>query len=296
METWEKDRFAETTYKRLYWQGYNGRFGFFRWPTGNGFGAIGESWNNPITDSNNYDKSEWQAWKSAVGLRRLLAELNSTSPNNVRLIAHSMGNVVAGEALRTNTPLVQTYSAMQAAVPSHSYDGTAPTRSIPYLLENQTPNYYAHYWQSNSPSYFNGAAGAVSYVNFYNANDYALDKWQIDQNLKPANSLDYQYWQNSSTNYFTKGLLQFTYLSFPANTYEIFSFCDEARCFALGAQVNVSGFSQLNLASIWPPDIHPQPQGSYSAHVWHSAQFRSTNMKQGTFWNTLLGSQGLDLR
>ena len=33
METWEKDRFAETAFKRLYWQGYQGRFGEFRWPT-----------------------------------------------------------------------------------------------------------------------------------------------------------------------------------------------------------------------------------------------------------------------
>ena len=31
--TWDKDRYAETEYKRLYWQGYQGRFGEFRWPT-----------------------------------------------------------------------------------------------------------------------------------------------------------------------------------------------------------------------------------------------------------------------
>ena len=34
---WEKDRFAETAFKRLYWQGYQGRFGEFRWPTSYGF-------------------------------------------------------------------------------------------------------------------------------------------------------------------------------------------------------------------------------------------------------------------
>ena len=32
-----KDRFAETAFKRLYWQGYQGRFGSFRWPTDYGF-------------------------------------------------------------------------------------------------------------------------------------------------------------------------------------------------------------------------------------------------------------------
>ncbi len=33
MNTFDKDSFAETAFKRLYWQGYQGRFGSFRWPT-----------------------------------------------------------------------------------------------------------------------------------------------------------------------------------------------------------------------------------------------------------------------
>ena len=33
MQRWEKDRFGEAMFKRLYWQGYQGRFGIFRWPT-----------------------------------------------------------------------------------------------------------------------------------------------------------------------------------------------------------------------------------------------------------------------
>jgi hypothetical protein len=37
METWLKDRWAERAFKRLYWQGYQGRFGSFRWPTDYGF-------------------------------------------------------------------------------------------------------------------------------------------------------------------------------------------------------------------------------------------------------------------
>ena len=40
MESWEKDRFAESAFKRLYWQGYQGRFGVFRWPTDYGFKGI----------------------------------------------------------------------------------------------------------------------------------------------------------------------------------------------------------------------------------------------------------------
>lgn len=101
MERWDKDRFAETMFKRLYWQGYRGRFGSFRWPTF-------ERW--PYHEKAcSYDKSEEQAWRSGEGLRNLLVGLNAQYPGQVRLTAHSMGNVVAGEALRTNTILVEAY-------------------------------------------------------------------------------------------------------------------------------------------------------------------------------------------
>ena len=36
MERWEKDRFGEAMFKRLYWQRYEGRSGSFRWPTAGG--------------------------------------------------------------------------------------------------------------------------------------------------------------------------------------------------------------------------------------------------------------------
>jgi hypothetical protein len=227
-----------------------------------------------------------------VPLRKLLVDLNTKHPGLLYLTAHSMGNIVAGEALRTNVTLVNTYVAMEAAVQSHAYDATATTRSILYPADDDTPNRYANYWQSNSPCYFDGVTGAATYVNFYNTNDYAFSStaWLLDQNLKPASTAGYSYAPGSG-----KFFRLFTELTFPADTYELFALCVEARCYPLGTQPNVSGFSQLNLASVWPPDAHPQPRGLYSAHVWHSAQFRSTNMKQSAFWNALTGAQGLDL-
>ena len=99
LETLEKDRYSETAFKRLYGQRYQGRFGEFRWPTGNGFpGIIGI-----LADARNYDNSENVAWKSAVGLLNLLVKLNGEYSGNVYLMAHSMGDVVAGEALRLAT-------------------------------------------------------------------------------------------------------------------------------------------------------------------------------------------------
>jgi len=86
MKPWEKDRFAETAFKRLYWQAYQGRFGAFYWPTAQ----------NPAQ----FGASEMQAWQSAQGLLNKLNALNTQYPGQVYLMAHSLGNVVAGEASR----------------------------------------------------------------------------------------------------------------------------------------------------------------------------------------------------
>ena len=124
MEPWEKDRFAETAFKRLYWQGYQGRFGEFRWPTDCDFtGDLGQLVNNQmrkitLTTANTY------AWQSGTGLLNMLNDLNTKYPGHVYVLAHSMGNVVAGEALRLagNNQVVNTYVASQAAVSAHTYD------------------------------------------------------------------------------------------------------------------------------------------------------------------------------
>ena len=181
MESWEKDRYAETAYKRLYWQGYQGRFGLFRWPTGFGFSGIISA----AIDARNYDNSESNAWASAIGLTNLLTQLNAEYPNHVYLMAHSMGNVVAGEALRlANSQLVNTYITMQGAVPAHAYDTSTFNRS-----SSGPPDRYAAYPTNGEPCYFSSSAGAGSYVNFYNTNDYALSYWNKDQDpYKPDNS------------------------------------------------------------------------------------------------------------
>ncbi|HXT13787.1 MAG TPA: alpha/beta hydrolase [Candidatus Angelobacter sp.] len=279
MQRWEKDRFAETAFKRLYWQGYQGRFGFFRWPTLYSF-PLGE-FSSQAIDPDNYDESEWAAWRSATPLRKLLMQLDTEYAGNVHLMAHSMGNVVAGEALRTNTPLVRTYIAMEAAIPSHCYDPNATQRTIPFLLDSQTPNRYAEYWTNGAPCYFDGAMGAETYVNFFNTNDYALNAWQTDQDLKPDTGLGFGY--DSNTNQFLGDDLN-TALFFPQDTYQIFAFCDEARCFALGAQPDVGGV----FATSQQVDLASDPYDFSTQHKYHSGQFRSNNMARWQFWDEAL--------
>jgi pimeloyl-ACP methyl ester carboxylesterase len=297
MQRWEKDRFAETAYKRLYWQGYRGRFGIFRWPTGNGFDA---TFSEILLDSRNYDNSEFTAWQSSVGLTNLLTTLDGEYPGHVYVMAHSMGNIVAGEAaLRASSQLVTTYIAMQGAVPSHAYDQTAPVRSLG-IFDSGTPNCYSNYYTPGSPCYFNTSAGAGTYINFFNTNDYALDKWTIDQNYKPDNGVNYPgYYYSSSPGFYRINGSVETDLSFPGNTYEIFAYADEARCYALGAQQGIHGAfggRQLDLQTIWPPDTHLQPNGIYSAHVWHSGQFRDDFPHQANFWNNILDDIGFNLK
>jgi len=279
METWEKDLYAESAFKRLYWQGYQGRFGFFRWPTGNGFSGI----TTAALDTYNYDNSETNAWRSGRSLLNFLTNLVSTHGDNVYLIAHSMGNVVAGEALRISGPnqVVDTYIAMEGAVPSHAYDQLAPARSLS-PLESGTPNRYANYWTNDAPCYFNASAGAGAYVNFFNTNDFALSFWQIDQNLKPDFIAGYSY---DGTNFWHNGIL----LLFPTDTYEIFAHCDEARCYAIGAQPNLGGVFQ----TAGQVDLGLAPYNYGTQHKFHSGQFRSDNMSRGVFWDRLLRTSRL---
>ena len=329
MERWEKERFAETAYKRLYWQGYKGRFGLFSWPTTNG---VEGNLRDAAFDSTNYDRGEWAAWKSATPLRTLLQTLHGPAAysDQVYVVAHSMGNVVTGEALRLASQqgsgrLVNTYVASQAALPVHLYDGSSTNlldamgpRGIAASTLGQfpqTPNTVYPDWLAG-----NGAAAGTR-INFYNVNDFALwrDAWQLNQYLKPdLKDLPDQPW----IYLFEDGLgappdlhssfIRFDHYDELANPvgiqemqlgtqaavgdrYEIMAFAAESRSKALGGTADAAKLTDsVSLPSIWPADVE-SPLRPYSSHKWHSAEFRSTNMRQQGYWKTLLGPKGFNL-
>jgi len=290
MTTWSKNSYGESGFKRLFWQGYSGRYGIFRWPTYFNFPGLG--FDLQAFDLNNYDKSEWQAWKSATGLRTLLTNLNTLYPKRVRVLGHSMGNVVASEALRINSnapALAAVYVALEAAMPSHCFDAGATNRAIPFLLDHNTPNVYANFWQSGNSNYYHGFQGADAYVNFFNARDYALGKWQLDQNLKPAESLNYSFDETTQKYYRLP-----TEKVFPTDTHEIFSFCSEPRCYALGAQQNVGGVFARSMAIQVNLDATPHNFGD--AVIGHSGQFRYRIQTCWPFWDELLKALELKSR
>jgi hypothetical protein len=286
---WEKDAFAETAFKRLYWQGYKGRFGAFQWPTQYGFSGIISA----IVDADNFDNSEFKAWSSGTGLLGVLNALNGSYPGHVYLIAHSMGNVAAGEALRLSgsNQIVNTYVAMQAAVASHAYDPTTDVRTndlncygIGY--RSHAPNYYASYYTNGAPCYFNETAGAGNYINFFNMEDYALAQWEVDEDFKPDAHAGFSY--NSAANRF---YLTGTELDFPQHTYLIFPYCATAFCYGLGEQANVGG-AFLSLGE--PNQLNLDATFDFgNTHAGHSAEFNSDNINQTDFWNKLLDQMGL---
>ena len=298
MQELEKQRWLETTYKRLWHLGYKGRVGEFSWPC---------SQSAPP-----YDDSENHAWQSGSRLLELLNNLKGLG-FRVHMLAHSQGNVVAGEALRQAGPgaqLVRTYIASQAAIPAHSYDSSVEARtdftpSTPdvyshYLLDGQDPpqsTTLAHTWPMTNPSYMASvkmSGAAVKYVNFWNADDYALTGnslghpgWMIDQVLKPT---------LYSTGYnLDKGFKRYDpfampapiYYTFPDNRFTIFAFCVSARSKALGA-TPTGGVFAANQSFDLKTSLNYGTE-----HVYHSAQFRSSMAQRWQYWNRFLIETGL---
>jgi hypothetical protein len=278
MAVWEKDTYAQTAFKRLYWQGYQGRFGAFNWPT----------FNNPFQ----FDASESQAWQSGLGLLNLLTKLNAEYPGNVYLLAHSMGNIVAGEALKeaeTNY-VVNTYIAAQGAVPAHCYDPTTATMGL--TVDSGTPDRHAYYPTNGGACYFNGIGGASKYVNFFNQNDWALTiAWPLDQNAKPATGTLLGYSFSAPDSYYEN--FGFAQIYFPEDTYEIFSQIIQGRCNELGAQIDVGG--PFKKGAVYQEiELDDSPYNFGGDHIFHSAEFRSDNAQRWQFWNQVLVQMGLN--
>jgi hypothetical protein len=318
MEIWEKDRFAESAFKRLFWQGYQGRFGSFRWPTYNGF--TGSFW-QALTDSRNFDNSELIAWQSAAGLVNKLVGLNTEYPGHVYMLAHSMGNVVAGEALRLAAQngagqIVNTYVASQAALSAHNYDATVttpyllpftytyPTEPLETLLGNRN-------YGPNAPDIYgnrltNNIVAVGKRINFYNTNDFALamPRWGFDQITKPDYIPPNNFYAYSGSlsdpapwNKFVDspivggdGVLVDIVTNLN-NLYTIMAYAAPSYSTALGATPNVLNVSaNFNLTTVWPPD---PTENNYTEHFWHSAEFRGDCWQEWNYWNTLLFSPSL---
>jgi hypothetical protein len=154
--------FSETMFKRLWWQGYKGRFVGFRWATQTAF--------------NSYNTSEWMAWKYGKSLANYVENyLKHEMPDyTMNIAAHSMGNVVAGSALKRGMT-VNTYMLMEAAIPSgcfsdivNNFADFATAEQINHVTpDTAADNGYRLFLSSVSNN-------VAKFVSFFNTVDFAL--------------------------------------------------------------------------------------------------------------------------
>jgi hypothetical protein len=265
-----------------------------------------------LANRQNYDRSEQRAWRSGAGLVSLLSDLNEFEPpNGIRLMAHSMGNIVASEALRlasvtgVGLPLVQSYVASQAASVAHAYDAANPAY-VWYSGVLRTPEIYAHFQRgTNIQPYFTGMKKAVlgtNIINFNNVQDYALSStfaWPANQDTKPdsgwycqlvaTNSVNtnsgYTFW-NGGNRLILSGAEKYH-----DQVYEIFAYIAQAECSALGSAENPTHHVRGEIGGA--VDLNAAPFNFKANTYEHSAEFNSINMNRRSYWWQVLSTFSL---
>jgi hypothetical protein len=125
---------TETVFKRLWHLGYKGRLSALRWPTFYGGPDDGDDW---MAGLSTYNDSEYRAWKSGESLKQYVNQLPSDYTRSV--VAHSMGNIVTGSALRKGMAVVN-YVLLNAAVPAMCYDESTSLHQWNYITPNNDPD------------------------------------------------------------------------------------------------------------------------------------------------------------
>ena len=240
MQDLEKSRYAETAYKRLYWAGYNGRLATFSWPT------LTQSWLT-LAPAGAYNESEWRAWKSGKALRDYLNYMR-TLPRlagyTASVAAHSMGNVVTGEALKEGAN-VDNYVMMQAAISATCYDGSTALYQENFVNKDlqpgkQTPLDAA---QMGYRLHLDDVGVNRKFVNFYNTNDFALvsGTWHGMPANWEANNLSYKpddfYWFDGVNCH--KDIVVTVRLV--TDPFEVMGFVSRSRSKAVGAEPRTAG-------------------------------------------------------
>jgi hypothetical protein len=185
---WEYHSESETMFKRLYWQGYYGRFAAFDWPSPL-FALI-------PTDTNEisyfgFNTGEYVSWHSGAALKAYIDNLRSRLPGYaINLAVHSLGNVAANEAIREGAQ-VDNYALMQAAISAGAFDGNNSALTYDYLATTASTSPGA----SALGGYNNCFTNATRRVNFYNDDDFALFEGVvggITTHTWEGNQLDYK--------------------------------------------------------------------------------------------------------
>lgn len=178
-------KYAESMFKRLWQSGYKGRYAFVRWPT------YSEDTNGITNGLLTYNISDYRAWLSGKGVAAFVNNLPQAYVRNI--VAHSMGNIVVGSALREGMQ-VENYALLNAAVPAMCYDSNEGL----YEFAMVTPD--------GDIDPITNALGFKekisddnvrrSMVNFYLANDSALTGL-----VDPPFAGEFGGWEHNNANY-----------------------------------------------------------------------------------------------
>lgn len=293
MNAAEKTQWIQTVFKRLWWQGYQGSVALFDWPT-----LSDMNFWDVLAGAHHFDNSEFRSWLSADALIGVFNALNGGG--NLRVLAHSMGNVVTGEALRRYTGAnLHTYLACQAALSAHFYDNTIaanhPCQHQGYdLFFPNTPDIMGHFSTgdgNSNPHMTDNDTHVSNMQNYFNPDDWALDWWEVNNVLKPDGLTPYLFGYDGSEDHYQEGTDQFSRgpidnpyevlsVTNQRQRYMIFSYCDESRSRALGQTANAE-FNDWDLQA---------NMGYDDQHYSHSREFRSNIADEWDFWFRVFGT------
>ncbi len=296
-------RSIETTFKRLYWSGYQGKVAGFRWPCAY---LPDDDAVNPADylKALNFNKGEFYAWKSANAFKLYLQYLtNRLTDYQINILAHSQGSIVASEAIKLGAPFDNCILS-QAAVPAHCYDISTNVLFLQKFLDEEasrpTPLYSTN---GGYHGYFTGITGNL--INFFNPQDYALAtgkklgifeaNWEANHiQRKPENfagftSVSYVYLPASAQSWrISGGGFSGITSNIVTDPHEIMGVVARTRTAAIGAQAGVSG--SINATN----SVNLQTSFGFDrTREEHSAQFTRRIQNAKGYYDAILSAINL---
>jgi hypothetical protein len=263
---------AQTSYKRLWHQGFKGKFYSFRWAT-----------HSPSIFT--YNSSEYRAWLCGPALASWVNSLPHF-PDQKRIFAHSMGNVVSGAALRSGME-VERYALCNAAMAAMAYDSNPDLRRsqsggvLSLIGTDQTPD------NDPDPAYRDafGLEEKLSHgsfprmFNFGLPDDASLASWTLNNHdFKPQGALGY-YYSTSPYNrptWFTRTV---------TSRSEAMGYVTKSLTRTAGADLRTSGIvTETQNMNDW--SSVGNNHGGFGQE--HSAQWMWNNQSTNLFWEKLV--------
>ena len=281
MKYWESINWAETSFKRLWHQGYKGRFASFRWSTLSGDSTIT---NGYFT----YNPSEYRAWLSGPAVEEYINNTPGVPDDYRKLVfAHSMGNVVMASALKAGA-VPERYVILNGAMAAMAYDGGIVDTQEYITPDNadDDPATLALGLKRKVSDYVTSKTVLINFGLFDDASqpgDAALGAWDANNAtfkpqawVPPLYLFGYHYHLYYPTGH------KLTYVQFVSTRYigslsEAMGYVTQSRSKPIGSHGTAAGCIAKNI------DLHIYHFGDE-----HSAEWESGIQKAYPFWTKLL--------